>query len=61
MLKAAVARAGQQLFILVAHVRVGGVSEEANNQAAAVLAGLELDDIILSQWASSAYRCASAP
>jgi hypothetical protein len=38
---------------------IGGVSEEANNQAACVIAGLDMDDIILSLWSSTAYRCAS--
>ena len=35
---------------------IGGVSEEANNQAAAVIAGLDLDDIMLALWSSTAYR-----
>ena len=37
---------------------IGGASVESNTQAAAVLAGIEVEDMLLAQWSNTAYRCA---
>jgi len=35
---------------------VGGVSVEANNESVAALAGIQPEDILMSEWRNSTYR-----